>query len=133
MSFILSKIDYCNALYYGMSAKNIYKLQAVQNSSAKLVSKLNRFDNISITEIIRTHHWLRVKDRISFKILLITHKALWNKAPIEIQSLLRRSKSSRNESLRHEVSHGKYGDRSFKVAAPKLWNAVPPEIEHISV
>ena len=36
-SLVLSPMDYCNSLYYGLSAELIRKLQCVQNSAARLV------------------------------------------------------------------------------------------------
>ena len=35
-SLVLSVIDYCNVLYYGMSNENLKRLQSVQNSVARL-------------------------------------------------------------------------------------------------
>lgn len=128
VSLILSKLDYCNAVYYGMSSKNLKKMQSVQNAAARLVSKTNRFDNVSISKFIREYHWLRVRDRISFKVLLITHKALSNSAPSDIMNLIKRSRNSRVDILQHAQSHSKFGDRCFQVAAPKLWNSLPPII-----
>ena len=43
-ALIFSLMDYCNALYYGLNAETINKLQRVQNSAARLVMKVNRFD-----------------------------------------------------------------------------------------
>ena len=109
---------------------NLNRLQAVQNSAARLVTKTNRFDNVSTTNLIKNLHWLRIKDRISFKILLIVQKALIETAPLSIQSLLTKTEGSPKDMLKHSPSNGKYGDRSFVVAAPKLWNALPPDIRN---
>ena len=94
------------------------------------MTKTNRFDNVSTTNLIKNLHWLRIKDRISFKILLIVQKALIETAPLSIQSLRTKTESSRKDRLKHSPSNGKYGDRPFVVAAPKLWNALPPDIRN---
>ena len=39
-SFILSRIDYCNALLYGATTGTIQKLQCVQNNAARIVLQM---------------------------------------------------------------------------------------------
>ena len=61
-AIILSKIDYCNALYLGLNADLVMKIQSVQNSAVRLVCNINRYEKLSITNLTKTLHWLRVKD-----------------------------------------------------------------------
>ena len=42
-----------------------------------------------ITPVLRELHWLRIHDRIIFKILLLTHKAVNNTAPEYVCDLIR--------------------------------------------
>ena len=80
-------------------------------------------------------HWLPVPQRITFKVLLITFKALHNEAPgyiadmIESHTLVRTLRSKDNCSLKIPKTRVKYGDRAFSNAAPKLWNALPRHIK----
>ena len=127
-ALILSKLDYCNALYLGLHSHLLIKLQSVQNSAIRLVCKINRYERISITNLLKHFHWLRVKDRVTFKVLLIVHKALNNTAPPDIKSMLQPSNSERTRKLEISQSNGRYGDKAFAVAAPKLWNALPLNI-----
>ncbi len=69
-AFMTSRLDYCNALLGGCSARLINKLQMVQNA---------KYDHIS--PVMLTLHWLPIKHLIDFKILLITYKALNGLAP----------------------------------------------------
>ena len=45
--FIISRIDYFNSFLYGFSEEYLDKLQRVQNTAARLVFGLRKYDNIS--------------------------------------------------------------------------------------
>ena len=71
-AFITSRVDNCNSLLYGLPNYQLKKLQRVLNASARLVCNAPRFCHIS--PLLRGLHWLLVKARIEFKILLIMSK-----------------------------------------------------------
>ena len=71
MPSLVSKLDYCDSLLYGLPSYLFRKLQHVQNSAARLVSQCPRFCHI--TPVLRQLHWLPVFFRIVFKIMLITY------------------------------------------------------------
>ena len=73
-AFVVSKLDYCNSLLYGLPTYLIQKLQHVQNSAARLANQCPRFCHI--TPVLRDLHWLPVSFCIEFKIMLITYKVL---------------------------------------------------------
>ena len=85
-AFITSRVDYCNSLLYGLPNYQLNKLQRVLNASARLVCNAPRFCHIS--PLLRGLHWLPVKARIEFKILLITFKAIHGLAPKYLCDLL---------------------------------------------
>ena len=85
-SLVLSKLDYCNALYYGINSSLLNKLQYVQNCAARLVYKRRKFDHVS--DILYELHWLPIKKRILYKILLTVHKCLYNVASDDLNNLL---------------------------------------------
>ena len=136
-AFVTFKLDFCNSLLYGLPTFLIAKLQSVQNSAARLVCMTRTFDHITPTLI--DLRWLPIRHRIVFKILLLVYKSLNAKAPSYLSDLLTYRRSS--YSLR-SVSKGDlvepsskmrtYGDRSFAVCAPRLWNSLPLSIRRSS-
>ena len=131
--FISSKLDFCNALLYGLSQSVIDRLQYVQNCAAQLVTRT--WSSEHITPVLRRLHWLPVRQRITYKILLLTYKALNGMAPKYIADLLqpytptRQLRSSSKNLLVTPKSNLKfYGDRSFQVAVSRLWNSLTDDI-----
>ena len=132
-AFISSTLDYGNALLYGTSQKNLNKLQVLQNSAARLIEKLRKHDHI--TETLIKLHWLPVKARIDFKILLLTWKALHGLSPPYIANLLELREEFR--TLRNPINsylkvpksiRVTLGGNSFSIVAPTLWNQLPQNI-----
>ncbi len=127
-AFITSRLDYCNALLGGCSAHLINKLQMVQN--AAVLTRTRKYDHIS--PVLSTLHWLPIKHRIDFKILLITYKALNGLDPQYLSEILSHyspPRPLRSQNSGHlivpRISKSTAGGRSFFYLAPKLWNNLP--------
>ena len=73
-SLIYSKVDYCNSLFLNLPRCQLDRLQLILNSAASAVSNIPRFTYIS--PVLKSLHWLKVDQRIHYKILLITYKTL---------------------------------------------------------
>ena len=68
-TFITSRLDYCNGLLYDAPEYQIKKLQRVMNASARLVYCAPKYCHV--TPLLRELHWLLVRLRVDFKILLL--------------------------------------------------------------
>ena len=71
---MLSKLDYCNCLFYGMSNDNFHKLQLIQNHAARLVKRVHKRSSASC--LLKELHWLPIKYRVMYKVSLIVFKCL---------------------------------------------------------
>ena len=129
-SVISSRLDYCNSLFYGLKKSVIERLQKVQNAAARVVLKLRKRD--PIRQEMSNLHWLRITERILFKVIVMTFKCINNMAPVELSSLIT-FHSVENCTLRYMFLESVHGRRSFRYAAPRLWNALPITIRKLTV
>ena len=70
-SLIHSKVDYCNSLLLNLPATQTNRLQLVLNSAARAVTKAPKFHHI--TPILKSLHWLKINERIQYKVLSLSH------------------------------------------------------------
>ena len=132
---VTSRLDYANSLLYGVPKYLTDRLQRVQNAAARVVCCISRRDHITPTLVAL--HWLPVRSRIEYKILLLTFKAMHDCAPSYICGMItqkRRSRSTRsvleNTLEVPNTRTVRYGDRSFTKAAPYLWNKLPATLRN---
>ena len=131
-SFVSSRLDNFNSLLFGVPKHHLKKLQRVQNAAARVVTRSGKYEHI--TPVLMDLHWLPIVQRIHYKILLLTFKALHGMAPEYIQDLIKVSRKSRclrsnaqNLLVIPKSTYATYGDRTFAYAAPTLWNKLPDE------
>jgi len=131
-AIVNTRLDYCNALLYGVSAKNVQRLQRIQNSLARVVCNVPY--GRSATDSLQTLHWLPVTKRITYKIATITHRTLCTQQPAYLAELIHKSAPVRSlrSSYRHLLHQPRTNtvtaSRAFAVAAPRIWNSLPVSV-----
>ena len=85
-SLIVSKVDYCNSLFIGLSNVILKKVQSVLNRAASVIFNLP--PRVPTSSSLIELHWLPLKARIEFKICFITIKALKFNQPSYIRERL---------------------------------------------
>ena len=120
-AFVTSRLDNRNALLRGLPQNQISRLQHIQNTAARVVTLSRK--SCHITPILKE------------TCMLIVHKSFNNIAPIYISELLKvytpscNLRSSNMSLLKEPSSKRTWGDKSFSVAAPRLWNHLPTKLK----
>jgi len=139
-AFVSSSLDYCSSLLYGIGDDLQTKLQSVQNATARVVTGTRKFDHI--TPVLRQLHWLPVRQRITFKLAMITFKCLHGLAPsyltdvcIPVSSVVGRwqLRSADSGALVVPRTRTTIGRRDFAVAGPATWNSLPVNLRTSSL
>lgn len=130
-ALVTARLDYCNALLYGVSQSNIDRLQRVQNSLARAVAGVGKYDHI--THTLKRLHWLPISSRITYKYALITYKTITTGQPVYLSDLIKLNQPMRTlRSSSHRLLHvddnppnSIFASRAFYYAAPAIWNNLP--------
>ena len=129
-SLVLSRIDYCNGLLSTIPSNQLIRVQRLQNWAARLILQVSR-DHPS-QPLLNSLHWLPLKQRITFKLLLFVYKILNEQAPEYLTNCLTlytpaRALRSASDTLRltYPKTRTLAGDRTFTVSASKHWNDLP--------
>ena len=135
LGLVISHLDYANALYSGLPATEIKKLQRIQNMAAKIVTKADRYD--SSTEALKSLHWLPIHLRIEYKVLTLVFKSLHGLAPQYLCDLIQianptrpglRSESKANTLKVPFTKHSTFADRGLSVHGPRAWNELKDDV-----
>lgn len=132
---IHSHIDFCNGLFTDIPAYLVNKLQRIQNQAARVVTSAP-YDHPT-TEILKSLHWLPVRARIMFKILVIVFRTVQGTAPPYLKCLFNRVqgkyrlRSSDDIQFTVPITRTRIADRSIAVVGPKWWNALPKDLKCI--
>ena len=130
-ALIVSKVDYCNSVLAGMSRHLHDRLQSVVNAAARLVFSARRNDHI--TPLLRDLHWLRVPERVKFRLCVLAYRCLHGMAPsyladdLQLTSTVgtrRQLRSADSPTLVvRSTRRSTLDDRAFPA-----WNSLPPAV-----
>jgi len=136
-AFITSRVDYCNAVLYGVAGYVLRRLQSVLNAAARLITGVRRYEHITPT-LRDTLHWLPVPQRITFKIALTVFDCVRGRCPAYFSDICVPVHSVAGRSRLRSADHGdlivprvqtqRYGSRSFRVSGPTVWNSLPQNL-----
>ena len=88
LKLILTQIDFCDALLYGVPNTNFHCLQMILNAAVKIIVILPRLTTDRVTPRAIELHFLPMVARIEFKIFLLAHKSLLSGESRYIKNLL---------------------------------------------
>ena len=98
--------------------------------------RLRRYDHI--TDALITLHWLRLPERVDFKVAVMAYRALHGLAPPYLSQLARVADLPSRRRLRSSSTYqllvppfclSTVGRRSFPVAAATLWSTLPVDVQ----
>ena len=138
-ALVSSKLDYCNSLFRSLSCRDLKKLQCVQNSLARIVTRSSKFCHI--TPALKSLHWLPIRQRIRFKTATLIYKFLHTGKPAyfgpHLTSYTCKVNTRRGNpdnmylhvpSYRPSINKSKvHFSNSYHYDGPVLWNALPHE------
>ena len=130
-SIVHCKLDYCNSVYNNLPKFHITRLQLIQNSLARAVVKVPK--SCYITPILHSLHWLKITERIDYRLLSLTYKVLTTTQPAYLHNLISVQPPPRNTRSSYHVTLARpptsssllITDRSFRYASRCLWNQLP--------
>ena len=125
--------NYTYTLQYRI-LKNKKKLQHLLKNCihpSRVITNTSKYQHITPT--LKKLHWLPIKQRIDYKLCLLTYKTLTNQQPTYLYnsfSFPSHSVSTRSsDSLVLSIPYvrSSLGKRAFSVIGPRLWNSLPPD------
>jgi len=128
-SLILTRLDYCNSLLHGSHTSRIQTLQRVQNNAARIVLQAPR--QCHANPLLRQLHWLPVRYRIKYKLVVMTYKIHSTCLPAHLshhinpRETTQTLRSSDTLLLTIPFTRTELAKRAIRCAAPSVWNSLP--------
>ena len=124
----------------GVPGTLLRRLQSVLNAAARIVFSARSSDHI--TPLLRELHWLKITERIQFRLCVLAYRCMHGSAPQYLAETLhlrsdteacRRLRSGSTSTLFVPATRrSSLGDRAFPVAAARSWNTLPVSLRTVS-
>jgi len=139
-SHVINKLDSCISVMAGAPDVLLHRLHSVLNAAVRLVFSARKFDHT--TPLLCELHWLKVPQRVKFRLCVLTYRCLTGTAPHYLAETIRPVSShgtcqhlrsaETSTLLVPSTRRSTLGDRSFLVADTRAWNALPQHIRNAS-
>jgi len=86
-SLVHSRLDYCNVVFAGLPACDFQCPQSVLNATVRLITIVSRSRRDRITPLLREHQWLPIRQRIDYKLCVMVHRCLHERASFYLMEL----------------------------------------------
>ena len=123
---VIFRLEYCNSLFVNLKKEQLFKLQKVQNSAARLILGIRRRDSAKLA--LYELHWLNIEARVSFKILLLVFKVVRGMCNMTLTYKNFNGRPNDYLMLETPTFKTKYGKRTLEYNGSRLWNALPVNI-----
>ena len=144
---VISKIDYCNILYFGLPQRILNNLQKVLNSCVRFIFNLRGHQD-NYDEYFKEAHILPVQKRLTFKACLLAYKIVRGTAPEYLQELVPRDEDIlgmrptranavfdfyklKYPKLSSVNANSKLRKRRLSVFLPTVWNSLPLDLRSV--
>ena len=135
-ALVLSNLNYCNSLLACSPQYQLNKLQHIQNMCCRVICNIRKHDHVS--PAMKDLHWLKIPERITYKLCVLVNKCQNNLAPRYLSNLLPSNPSSRllqsSKSDNIYITHFKnsqWQHSSFSCAGPRACNSLTTVIKTI--
>jgi len=132
---MVTKVDYCNSVLSGIYGQ---RLQSVFNAAARLVFSARKSEHL--TPLLGELHWLKVLERIQFRLCVLAYRCLNGTAPSYLAVTLhltadlgscRCLQSASTSMVVRSTRRTTLGDRAFPVAAARACNTLLPSVRSV--
>ena len=136
-ALVLSHINYGNMALVSLPKVATQSIQSIINKTARLITVVRKYDHI--TPVLKELHWLKIDERIEYKISLQMYKCLSNEGLAYLtrdlvlvasqpeKQRLRSAKSKDVVPKKHKLKS--LGLKRPSVSGPKLWNNLPNSLK----